>query len=205
MLPLPLNKGYIDGLNNEWRHLASPGTWWTGAERVAIAAVARAAREHQRQPPVELPTPAIEAAKRLSAEPHIDADWVNQLTAGGLMVEAYVELLGIVARLNAVDSFMFGIATDAPQPLPNPIAGDPSHRRVDAAAPNGGLVPTVGKASAPNALSAVQAETDAMLDLHGVLYLSIEEMGDLEITKSLTRAQMEFVAARTSLLNDCFF
>ena len=49
------------------------------------------------------------------------------------------------------------------------------------------------------------AEIAAMFALHGVLYLSLEEMMDLEVVKGLTRAQMELLAARTSLLNDCFY
>lgn len=47
---------------------------------------------------------------------------------------------------------------------------------------------------------------DAMFDVHGALYLTIQEMGDLEIVRDgLERAQMELVAARTSMLNDCFY
>jgi len=205
MASLTLGQGYVDGLNAEWQHLARAGTWWTGSERIAVAAVARAARERQPQPSVALPESAVRAATRLAGEPHIDADWVRALTDDGLQIEAYVEILGIVARLSAVDSFMFGIGADAPHALPQPTAGSVSKQMVDAAGSNGGLVPTVGPASAPNALSAVSAETDAMLALHGVLYLSIAEMSELEIVKDLTRAQMEFIAARTSFLNDCFF
>ena len=44
-----------------------------------------------------------------------------------------------------------------------------------------------------------------MFELHGVLYLSLDEMADPTIEKTLTRAQMELIAARTSLLNDCFY
>lgn len=204
MMTPQLTQTYADGLDRELLHLSSPGTWWTGAERVAIAGVARTAREGQPQQATVLPAAAAAAAIRLSSEGHADAAWIDELTEAGLAIEAYVEILGIVARLSAVDSFMFGIGAE-PQALPAPLVGEPSGEIVAAAGLDRGLVPTVGPASAPNALSAVQAETDAMLDLHGVLYLSLDEMADLEIEKSLTRPQMEFVAARTSFLNNCFF
>lgn len=203
-MSLTLSSEYIPGLDREWHRLRSPGTWWTGTERVEIAAVARAARAEQAPPDTSLPQPAIEAATALSADPHATEEWVAALAARGLPALPYVELLGVVARVNAVDTFLFGIGT-AEQPLPDPLPGEPSRETVPDARMQGGLVPTVGPASPPNGLSAVPGEAEALLDLHGVLYLSLSEMGDLRIEKDLSRAQVEFVAARTSLLNDCFF
>ncbi len=204
MGPLPLPHEYIEGLNTEWNTLASPGTWWTGSQRVAIAAVARAARERGADTDTDLPPPAVEAAARIAANPHVDADWVAALTAQGLSPEAYVEIVGVVGRLSAVDSFMFGIGSQ-PQPLPTPIDGSPTRSLADEADMHGALAPTVGSPGAPNSLSAVPAETDALFALHAVLYLSLQEMGDPTIEKTLSRAQMELLAARTSLLNDCFY
>lgn len=203
-MALSLTSAYIPGLDREWHRLRSAGTWWTGVQRLAIAHVARAARTEQGLPSVDLPEPVVEAAARLSADPHVTREWVDGLDAAGLTKPAYVEILGVVARLTAVDTFLFGIGA-AEQPLPGPAPGRPSFETVPEATMNGGFVPTIGVASAPNALSAVAAETDALLDLHGVLYLALDDMGDLEIEKDLSRAQMEFVAARTSLINDCYF
>ena len=204
MPPLPLGHDYIDGLNAEWTTLATPGTWWTGSERVAIAGHARASREGTSPPDAGLPEPAARAAARLAAAPHVDAEWIDGLVADGLTLEAYVEIVGIVGRVSAIDSLMFGIGAQ-PQPLPLPLDGEPSRVRTEDAAMNGAFAPTVGTPGAPNALSAVSAEVDAMFALHGVLYLSLEEMAEPTIEKTLTRAQMELIAARTSLLNDCFY
>ena len=55
------------------------------------------------------------------------------------------------------------------------------------------------------ALDHVPAETEAMKDLHGALYLTLEEMGDPLIRKDLGRPQLELVAARVSVLNECFY
>ena len=63
----------------------------------------------------------------------------------------------------------------------------------------------VGAAGATSALSAVTAEDRAQEQLHGALYLSYFEMGNFGIEKGLNRPQMELLAARTSLVNDCYF
>ena len=195
---------YAEGLDREWDRLGRAGTWWTGAERVALAEVARAARAGDPLPSTDLGEPAVEAAARLSADPHVDATWVDDLEARGLSRPAYVETLGVVARLDAVDTFLFGIGAPT-RPLPDPHQGDPARTPVPGARIDGGFVPTVGPAFPTSALSAVAAEQEAQTDLHGVLYMTIEQMGDPEIRLDLDRAQIEFVAARTSLLNHCFF
>lgn len=204
MPPLPLGHDYIDGLNAEWTTLATPGTWWSGAERVAIAGHARAAREGTTPPATGLPDAPARAAARLATAPRVDAAWVDGVLAEGMRAEAYVELVGVVGRVSAVDSLMFGIGAK-PQPLPIPTPGQPSREIEDRAAMNGALAPTVGTPGAPTALSAVPAEVDATFALSSVLYLSLDEMADPAITKTLSRAQMELIAARTSLLNDCFY
>lgn len=89
--------------------------------------------------------------------------------------------------------------------LPDPVEGSPTGVVATEARVQGGWVPTVGPASPPNALTLVPSEHEAMHDLHGALYLSVEGMADLDADRGLHRTQMEFVAARTSLLNECFF
>lgn len=42
-VPAPVRPGFAASHQRFWDRLAAPGTWWTGAERVAIAAETRAA------------------------------------------------------------------------------------------------------------------------------------------------------------------
>ena len=42
--PVPVREDIVEAHAQLWRQLAEPGTWWTGAERVAIAAEVRQAR-----------------------------------------------------------------------------------------------------------------------------------------------------------------
>ncbi len=203
-MPTP-SEAYQDALRGQWRRLAEPGTWWTGPERVAIAAEARLASMGLPSAR-ELPSAAIEAARTVavnasSIRPAMIARWA----AGGLDGFAYVEIVGIVSIVMALDVAGFGLGM-VEEPLPVGSAGEPSRVRPVEAEISNGWVPTVGPAWAPEALSAVAAERDAMNVIHGPLYLTIDQMGDLEIVRDgMTRPQIELVAARTSMLNDCFY
>lgn len=203
---IPVDPDIDAASDRDWARLAAPGTWLTGAQRVAVAASARGEDAGD-----AISQASAEAARRIHDEPaSITEAWIDGLEADGLSRLAYVEVLGVVARLRALDTFTFGIGR-APRPLPAPIGGEPTRANVDAASFDGGWVPTVGAAGPPNALSAVQAEHDALHDLHGTLYLEPRggdgnTMGNMKVVRDgLNRSQMEFIAARTSLLNDCFF
>ncbi len=204
--------GLVPAEDREWARLAGPGTWWTGAERLAIAAATRRAHRGGGSASDVLDELTREVVTTVAAEAsRIDPDLHDDWTARGLHPYAYVELIGIVARLSALDTTRRGLGLE-PRPLPRPLPGSPTREVPTGASPDGGWAPTVGPAGAPNALSAVPPEADALLDLHDVLYLSIPDMdlspthmAELAPLKSLTRPQMELVAARTSRLNECFY
>jgi hypothetical protein len=107
----------------EWARLASPGTWWTGAERISIAAEARGA-VRKASPTGVLPDAATEAAWRVAAEAAtIRSVDIERWADGGLDGFAYVELVGIVSRLMAIDVTEFGLGLDE-RPLPVALPGD---------------------------------------------------------------------------------
>ncbi len=189
-------------VDREWARIAAPGTWWSGHERVAIATEARYSRGSSQ----DLTDAAIEAAGRVAADAaSIRADDVRRWAEAGLDGFAYVELVGIVARLAAIDVASLGLGVDE-RPLPSALPGEPSRIKPEEAAITTGWAPTIGPAGAPGCLSAVPAELDAMFDVHNILYLSMVEMADLDIVRDgVHRAQMEVTAARTSWLNECFY
>lgn len=202
--------GFSALVDREWARMAAPGTWWSGAQRVAIAGEARAAMTSATGATTAgaLPPVAAEAARRVAAEAcSIRESDVKGWDADGLDPLAYVELVGVVSRLAAVDVATFGLGLDL-RPLPDPTDEQPrpSGETADDATVNGGWVPTVGPASAPSALTAVPPEHDAMFEVSAGLYMSIVDMGDLgHVRDGLDRAQTELVAARTSWLNECFY
>lgn len=143
-----------------WARLGQPGTWWSGAERVAIAAETRhagscrlcAARREALSPAaipgshdraVELPEAALEAIHRIRTDPgRLGESWYRRLLAGGLGDAAYVELVAVVAMVVAVDTFRHAAGLK-PWRLPEPMAGWPSRRRPSGAKPGLAWMPTL--------------------------------------------------------------
>lgn len=143
-----------------WERLAEPGSWWTGAERVAIAQESRnavtcgfcAARKEALSPynfagehehSGALDARAVDAVHRIiTDQTRITDSFVADNEANGLSREQYVELAGIVVVTFSIDEFHR--ALDLPlEPLPEPQAGEPSHYRPGHAADGTGFVPMI--------------------------------------------------------------
>ena len=106
-------------LRAKWHTLASPGTWFTGAERVAIAATAR----HAMALPPALAPPAgaqlselvTRAARTVAAAAAaIDLIVTDGWVAAGLDHPNLAELIGVVARLSAVDRLFQALGLPLP-------------------------------------------------------------------------------------------
>lgn len=143
-----------------WQHVAAPGTWLTGAQRVAVAEETRRARdcalcrerkaalspnavsgEHDqsgRLAPglVDLVHRVTTDAKRLSKA------WHDGLIAAGLPVEEYVEALGVAVLVISIDEFHHALGLP-PERLPEPQVGDPSRVRTRGASMQDAWVPMV--------------------------------------------------------------
>ncbi|MEM7139814.1 MAG: hypothetical protein AAF548_02205 [Actinomycetota bacterium] len=196
---------FAELVDREFERLAHAGTWWTGGERLAIAADARRALAGEPLSGI-LPPPVEDATRRVAAAPAtIRGTDVARWELDGLDSFAYVELVGVISRLIAIDTASYGLDIDL-RDLPAAAGGEPTKTAPDDAQITTGWAPTIGPASAPSSLSAVPPEADAMFDLHGVLYTSLDGMFDMQLVRDgLTRPQIELVAARTSSLNDCFY
>lgn len=184
--------------------ISSPGPTLTATQRADIAHVARAAFRGGAEPDGREPALHRFAATVAAAAHTIRPALLEEMRTAGLDDAALVETLGIVARLAAIDTFAFSLDVDTARIEPT-LDTEATRDIAGNAALDGGWLPTVGPASPPNALSMLPSEHHSMHDIHGVLYLSIPAMGDLDASRGLHRTQMELVAARTSLLNDCFF
>lgn len=143
-----------------WDRLARPGTWWSGAERVAIAAEVRnadrcrACRERKGAlSPASvtaahdglgaLPDAAIDAIHRLTTDPaRLTRSWFEKSIAPELGDAKYVELLGVVVTLVSIDAFCRGLGI-APHPLPTPLPGEPSRYRPASAQRDVAWVPMI--------------------------------------------------------------
>ena len=130
-----------------WERLARAGSWWTGAERVAIAAEVRAAWDcglcEQQKEALSphavagthdvagdvLPAAAIDAMHRLVTDAsRISKPWIEGLYERGLTDGQYVEIVGTVVALVSIDSFCLALGVE-PHALPEPVEGEISRYR----------------------------------------------------------------------------
>ncbi len=202
-----------EAIRGAWAAIASPGSFFTGAERVAFAAHARAARGLAAPaaapagmgadlPPLVAETVARVAAEAMASRSHHVQAWEDD----GRDVLAYVELVSVVAQAVGIDSYRIGLGQQL-DALPEPVPGAPQPAVHPDAKKMNAWVPTVGIALAPSALSALPAEKAAKQALATAWYIAddVVHRYDAEPGRELSRPQLELVAARTSWLNECFF
>jgi hypothetical protein len=226
-----------------WLRLAAPGAWQTGAEKVAIAAEARAALHcpacaqrkaalSPEQPiqahagPSGLDTALVDLIHRIRTDAdRLTPAWFARVVPSILSVEQYVETVGIIAEVTAVDSFMTAMGMPL-WPLPAPLAGKLTGVRPKAAKLAGAWVPTVApedistddpepvqamyrNRSAANihrALSLVPEAVNGFFDLDDAMYLPDALLRKFEEEpRAITHAQIELLAARVSALNRCLY
>lgn len=159
---VPVRDDIAEAHTEFWRRLAAPGTWWTGEERVALAAETRAAREcalcrerkgalspnsiqgeHDRAPGEGgvLSEPAIDAVHRIITDAaRLSSGFVKGLATRGVDDTHYVELVGIVVSMVSIDEMARGVGASLAA-LPTPLAGAPSCKRPAEAAADGAWVP----------------------------------------------------------------
>ena len=143
-----------------WAKLARLGSWWTGAERVAIADEVRRAEDcalcAERRAALSegavggehdsggsLPAAAVEAVHKIvSDSARVSLAWYKGLGADGLSDAHYSELVGLLVAVFSIDEFHRGIGA-ALEPLPEAEAGEPDQRRPSGATMEGAWVPTV--------------------------------------------------------------
>src|SRR5713226_245549 len=109
---VPVRDDFAAAHTRFWKRLAAPGSWWTGAERVAIAAEVRQARHcalcQARQAALTpaaveghhdhlgaLPNTAVDVIHRVVTDPgRLSQKWFTETLAAGLSAEQYVEIIG---------------------------------------------------------------------------------------------------------------
>jgi hypothetical protein len=141
-----------------WARIGQPGTWWEGAQRVAIAAETRHApscalcrRRKEALSPAAiqgthdslgaLSEVVVDVVHRVRTDPgRLSERWFRSVIAAGLGEEQYIETVSIVAHVVAIDTMVRGLGFDL-LPLPQPGPGVPSEYRPPGAKPGGAWVP----------------------------------------------------------------
>lgn len=208
-----------------WEALAAPGTWWTGHQRVELAATAVAAlTDDEPLPPWTAPSSVAGLLAGDLAAPPIAHDAIYRVAAhAGTISEtwytrvcdelgdlAYVELVGIACTIAAVVGFRRAAGL-APWALPQPLDGEPSRLVPPDLVPAGlnwvrVTSPADATAAVVQAFTSVPAENERLWTLAAAQYIPNAEMVDPHWTRgTLSRPQMELVAARISQLRECFY
>jgi hypothetical protein len=223
---MPVRADLADAHRLAWEHIASPGTWWSGAERVELASTALLAIADPDPPP---PWAPISSTDRLSSDlvaPAAAHDVMFRITRqAGTMTESvyraaadalgelpYVELCAISSTVAAVAHFCRNIGAPVP-PLPPPVEGDPTRTRPERLAQ--ARYNWVPVADPPDEVAAVVQAYTSVPDeqrntwrMAAAQYMPADEMVDPDWRRrpgGLSRAQMELVAARLTVARGCFY
>ena len=167
---------------------------------------------------------AVEAVHRIVTDPgRLSEAWFRRVVAMGLAEEAYVELLGVVAITTDIDTFDRAKGASLREP-PAVVPGSPRRRRPVGAKPGLGWMPMLAPedvtaddpplyASAGRvggnvhrALSLVPHSMMQFWDLFEAMYLPQDAMRDFgREYRAITHAQIEMLAARVAVRNQCVY
>lgn len=170
----------------------------------------------------DLPASWRDVIHRIATDPgRLSRAWFDRMVGEDLSPEQYVEIVSTMITVQMIDTFCRGLG-HAPHALPTPQAGEPSRYRPAHLVDGEAWVPwipadgAVGEeadlwsaernANVGRALSLVPEEIRTLNDTSAVHYLVPGDVIDPRSTgRSLSRIQMELLAARTSALNQCFY
>ena len=231
--PTVIRKEILDVQDRQKQSIRNSGTWWDGKERLFFAYQARTfltgETTHLQKSEINgQKSSRLSAAKAVIASlagngKHITKKTMDNALNSGLSEAEYVELIGVTTRSICLDLFNKGLGL----PYTNyekPESSPPSQKLPRSLKNEGAWVQTVpagqagdidgkelyGESQAPfifRALSLVPEEAKEVMAITTNQYVPSEKLMRLDFshTKEFDRSQIELVAGRTSLLNECFY
>ena len=184
-----------------------------------------AIRGHHQTVDDDLSATRIELIHKLVTDPgRINRSWVRELLAGGMQDTEYVEIAGLVSAVLVVDTFHAALGLPL-RPLPEPQAGEPSRQRPRTATAADTYVPIIApdaladdytdlydtRFNVPNVHRAFSLVPDAtrlanhLMASHYFPYEQVPRYTDADHDYAIDRMQMEMLASRVSMHNDCFY
>lgn len=209
--PVPVREDLPAAHTRAWRRLAKPGSWWTGAERVAIAAEVRNAWQctlcKERKASLSpytisgghdrvsvLPEAALDVIHRVTTDSgRLKKAWYDEILVSGQISDGqYVEIIDVLVGVVSIDSFCHGIGVPL-HPLPEPEPGSPSGYRPAAAQLENAWVPTIPSGQATGAEADLYGESGQAPNVIRALSLipdAVRQLSDLSLAHYLSVEQM---------------
>jgi hypothetical protein len=171
----------------------------------------------------DLPAGWVDAIHRVVTDSgRLTKSWLDGLIANEILEDEYIELVSVSIITTVIDAFALGIGMTPPAlPAPSETRAPPRQRRADAS-PGPGWVATIAPEDAAadfqdfyagestffirRSLTLVPGEVRRFWELMNPLYLEDPRINELDgEDRGITRAQMEFLASRASMLLGCYY
>lgn len=171
----------------------------------------------------DLPHEWIDVIHRVTTDSgRLTQDWFTEVLDTGIEEDEFVEIVGVAIIAITIDAFVDGIGMES-APLSAPQSGAPPRKRWEGATPGPGWVSTTapenagadledhyvdgrGQFNIVRSLTLVPTAATQLFALLDCLYMPNPSIRELDgIDRSISRAQIEFLAARSSSLLGCFY
>jgi hypothetical protein len=196
--------------------------WSCGVCAERIAALSPYAIEGEHDSDGDLPADWVDAIHRVVTDSgRLTETWLRSHLAGGMAEDEYVEIVSVTIITTVIDTFALGIGIDPPD-LPEATAGIPDRYRRADARPGPGWVSTIAPEDAAadfadfydndshfyirRSLTLRPQEVRRFWNLMNPLYMEDPRVHELDgLTRGINRAQIEYLAARASMLLGCYY
>ena len=212
-----------------WQRIAEPGSFWRGTERISMVAEARAALEcslcverkaalspnggnGNHRSATKLEPVMIDAIHRMRTDPgRLTKSWFDGVMAAGISHQAYVEMVSVVNSSVIIDTLHRCLGLELPA-LPAPVEGEPSGDYNPDAVDDGAWLPVLAAEQVVNEATRMPTAPyigRAMGLVPSAVTLFFQTFRPhyalIDIQLAISQAQAEFIAARVSALNECFY
>ncbi len=211
-------------LSRARQELSQPGDWLSGPQRVDVWSEVRTSRsdpldiarraslspwatDGRHRASGTLNETMVEVVHRVATDPgRLTRRWADD-QIGHIGEETYTELVGVTAMAKLLDTADLALGRPCTA-LPEPQSGEPSRVRPDGVGDVGAWVSQElekTRANVSRTLSLVPETLGTWRMLINDLYSRGDEFFDLGWDRALRRPQVELLAARTTVLSECFY
>lgn len=224
---LPIRDDFRKAHESVWKTISSTGSYWSGENRVAFVEEARialtcrlcASRKLAISPnavdgthdsATSLDPLVVDLIHRIRTDPGRYTKPIFDKFVSKYSVEQYIELISVVASSVVVDTMHFSLGLDLPD-LHEPAKTEPQGNEPALVEEGGAWVPLsrqdqsrsdLGFRGVPNILRSMGAVPSAISLFFTCFKNHYSMMG---VPLDLQASQTEFIAARVSALNQCFY